>query len=143
MVVIEVTISYLARNSVSQPSERIQIFTGDYPFDSRSDEQVILLLANDKRPEKPIHEQFTSRMWSLTKKCWKKDPEKRPDVPQVLDKLEMKDGAFSLSCKSRWLLLKESTGKKWYKPPQSSLSTLFDYRTDLQFGDRSSIIKEG
>ena len=142
MVVIEVKISCFAPNSVSQPSERIQIFTGDYPFDSRSDEQVILLLANGKRPERPVHEQFTSRMWSLTKKCWEKDPEKRPDVTQVLEKLESKDGAFSFSHES-WLLLKRRVGTKWYKTLQGSLSTLFDSRMSLQFGDRSSTIHEG
>jgi serine/threonine protein kinase len=101
MVAIEVTIFSLAQNSVSQPSGHLQIFTGDYPFDSRSDEQVILLLANDERPDRPVHEQFTSRMWPLTKKCWRKDPKKRPDIPEVLEKLESKDGAFSSSHEGR------------------------------------------
>lgn len=69
-------------NSISQ------IFTGEHPFDSYSDEQVILLLSQGSRPEKPVHRHFTSRMWSLTKKCWGKDPNRRPDMQEVLKKLE-------------------------------------------------------
>jgi serine/threonine protein kinase len=137
MVAIEVMISSLVQYSVSQPSGHLQIFTGDYPFDSRSDEQVIVLLADDKRPDRPVHEQFTSRMWSLTKRCWRKDPKKRPDIPEVVEKLESKDGAFSFSREGFWPLLKKHTGRKWYSSIQGSLSAL---GIGLQFGDRSSII---
>ena len=58
---------------------------------------MILLLAEGERPDEPVHEQFTPRIWSLTKKCWRKDPEKRPDIPKVLKKLESRDGAFSFT----------------------------------------------
>jgi hypothetical protein len=113
MVAIEVMISSLVQNSASQPSGRLQIFTGDYPFDSRSDEQVIVLLANDMLPDRPVHEQFTSRMWTLTKKCWRKDPKKRPGIPEVLEKLESRGGAFSFSYEGCWFLLKKRTGNKF------------------------------
>jgi len=95
MVVIEVKVSRLAQSPVSQPSKYLQIFTGRHPFDLHSDEQVILLLAKGSRPDKPNHEQFTSGMWSLTEKCWNKDPQKRPDTPKVLEKLESNCSAFS------------------------------------------------
>jgi serine/threonine protein kinase len=95
MVMIEVKISCLAKNSVSQPSGNLQIFTGKHPFALHTEQQVILLLARDSRPNKPVHVQFSPKMWSLTKKCWDKDPKKRPDIPEVLKKLESGDGAFS------------------------------------------------
>ena len=88
--------AFLPRSgSVSHPSERPQIFTGEHPFYPYSEEQVILLLAEDSRPDKPDHEQFTSEMWSLTKKCWKKDPKGRPDIPKVLKRLESREGTLS------------------------------------------------
>jgi len=95
MVVIEVKFPHLAQGSISQSSKRLQIFTGRQPFYLYSDEQVILLLAKGSRPDKPVHEQFTSGMWSLTKMCWNKEPQKRPDVSEVLEKLGSKQGAFS------------------------------------------------
>lgn len=49
-------------------------------------------MAADERPDKPDHEHFTPEIWTLTKKCWKRDPEKRPDVPKVLKKFESRDG---------------------------------------------------
>lgn len=95
MVVIEVMPPPPRSERVSHPSGRLQIFTEEWPFSLYSDGQVILLLAEGKRPDEPVHEQFTPKIWSLTKKCWRKDPEKRPDVPKVLKKLESRDGAFS------------------------------------------------
>ena len=98
---------------------------------------MFLLLANDERPDRPVHEQFTSRMWSLTKKCWRKDPKKRPDIPEVLGKLEPEDGAFLFSREGLWPSLKKHIEKEWYSSIQGSLSALVIGR---QFGDRSSII---
>jgi len=94
MVAIEVKFPRLTQNPVSQPPENLQIFTGRHPFHSSTDEQVIVLLTKGLRPEKPDHEQFTPEMWSLTKKCWDKDPKKRPEISEVLKKLESRDGTF-------------------------------------------------
>ncbi|KAF9646889.1 kinase-like protein [Thelephora ganbajun] len=66
----------------------IEIFTGRHPFHPHRDEQVIVLLSKGSRPGRPDHQQFTPQMWSLTRKCWKKDPKKRPDIPKVLENLE-------------------------------------------------------
>jgi len=96
MVVIEVKFSRCAQSPISQSSKNLQIFTGRHPFDLYSDEQVILLLAEGLRPDKPVHEQFTPKMWSLTKKCWNKDPNKRPEVSEVLRELEWDTGMFLL-----------------------------------------------
>jgi len=74
---------------------RTQIFTGKQPFYPNTDERVILLLAQDVRPAKPDHNQLTPTLWTLTKKCWDKDPKKRPNVTKVLTKLGLRDGAFS------------------------------------------------
>ncbi|KAF9642155.1 kinase-like protein, partial [Thelephora ganbajun] len=66
----------------------IEIFTGRHPLHPHMDEYVIILLARDSRPDKPVHPNFTPEIWSLTRRCWGKDPKERPDVPEVLEKLE-------------------------------------------------------
>jgi len=70
----------------------IEIFTGEHPFDSWNDQQVTLLLSQGTRPGRPEHEQFTPKMWSLTRKCWKQNPKKRPDIEEVLRKLTSSHG---------------------------------------------------
>ena len=95
MVTIEVIFFCLAQNLVSHSFGHLQIFTGNWPFAPYGDEQVILLLAKDMRPDKPTHGKFTPKMWSLTKKCWNKDPKKRPSVSEVLRNLESREGGFS------------------------------------------------
>ncbi|KAF9789414.1 kinase-like domain-containing protein [Thelephora terrestris] len=69
----------------------IEIFTGRLPFDEYHEHQVILLLAEDKRPDKPVHPQFTPKLWSLTNKCWAKNPKRRPNIIEVLRELEAGD----------------------------------------------------
>ena len=73
---------------------------GKHPFALHTEQQVILQLAKDLRPNKPVHEQFSPKMWSLTKNCWKEDPKERPDTSEVLRKLESRDGAFSSVAKA-------------------------------------------
>ena len=142
MVAIEVTFSSLAQDSVSHSFEHLQIFTGRIPFDSYGDEQVILLLAKDSRPDKPVHEQFNSNMWTLTKRCWNKDPKKRPGIPEVLRKLESRDSAFSNTHPGCCLLLRKCTGNNRYTLFPTSLP-FFTSRISLQFGDRSDTNRQG
>ncbi|KAF9646891.1 kinase-like protein [Thelephora ganbajun] len=66
----------------------IEIFTGRHLLHPHMDEYVIILLARDSRPDKPVHPNFTPEMWSLTRRCWGDDPKERPDIPEVLEKLE-------------------------------------------------------
>ena len=88
MVGIEVTPPSSPRVQVASIKQKRQIFTRRLPFDLYSDDELILRLWQGMRPEKPLHPQFTSKMWSLTRRCWKKDPRKRPDIPEVLRTLE-------------------------------------------------------
>ena len=134
MVTIEVPVPCLAQIPVSNSLENPQIFTGKHPFALYSDEQVILLLAQDGRPEKPTHEQFTSKIWTLTTKCWDKDPEKRPNVAEVLRRLESGEGAFSVIHTPRRPLLKKRTGNNRLMSFSASLTAFFG---SLQFGGRS------
>ena len=137
MVAIEVIFPCLAQSLVSHSFGYLQIFTGRHPFDPHSDEQVILLLAKNSRPDKPVHGQFTSKMWSLTKKCWNKDPNKRPEIPEVLKKLESRDGAFSDVL--FWLL---SLAQEAYRE-QSLCITSGLFGRILQFSNKPSIRREG
>lgn len=92
-----------------------------------TDEQVILLLAQDKRPDKPVHPQFTPKMWSLTKRCWEKKPDKRPDIAEVLRKLESGSGGGIFSVLILIVcLLKRHAGRNLYGLLAASLSAIFN-----------------
>jgi len=116
--------------------EHIQIFTGKVPFYPYSEEQVIFLLSRDERPDKPTHGEFTSRMWTLTRKCWDKDPKKRPEILDVLKTLESRDGAFSNIHPGCFHLLRKRTENNHYTlfPPSWAF---LGSRISLQLGERS------
>ncbi|KAF9646884.1 kinase-like protein [Thelephora ganbajun] len=100
----------------------IEIFTREHPFHPHRDEQVIILLAQGSRPDRPVHPQFIPEMWSLTRKCWKKNPKERPDIPEVLEKLE--PGA-------------ERTDKNHWR----TLLNTFSFRISPRSGKRSDTIR--
>ena len=133
----------LAKKPVSHSLEHIQIFTGRFPFYPYSDEQVLLILERDRRPDKPAHGEFTSKMWTLTKKCWNKNPKKRPDILDVLRKLESRDGAFSNTHPGYCLLLREFTGNNNYTFLSDSLSALFNSRISPRLGERLDTNRPG
>ena len=116
----------------------LQIFTGKHPFYPNPDQQVIVQLAKGSRPDKPEHDQLTSTMWSLTRKCWDKDPKKRPDVAKVLKKLDSKDGTSASFIEICWPILKNVPEKRRYSLLPASVSTFFESRINLPFGEGSN-----
>ena len=96
------------------------------------------MLAKDLRPDKPVHRQFTSKMWTLTKKCWNKDPKKRPSVSEVLRNLESREGGFSIIHADYFLLLRNHTENNRYMPLRALSS-----RINLRFGEREDTNHQG
>ena len=126
----------LAKKPVSHSLEHIQIFTGRIPFHLYTEEQVILLLAGGERPDKPTHEEFTPKMWTITRKCWDRNPKKRPEILDVLEILESRDGAFSNIHPGYFHLLRKRTENNHYRlflPSRAFLGS----RISLQLGERS------
>ena len=103
---------------------------------------MILLLAGGERPDKPTHEEFTSKMWTLTKKCWDKNPNRRPEILNVLKTLESRDGAFSNIHPGYFHLLRKRTENNHYTLFPSSWAFLGS-RISLQLGERSDTNRQG
>ena len=143
MVVIEVTFPASLKKPVSHSLEHIQVFTGRIPFHLYTEEQVLIILEGDGRPDKPAHGEFTPKMWTLTKKCWNKNPKKRPDISDFLRKLESRDGAFSNTHPGYCLLLRECTGNNSYTFLSDSLSALFNSRISPRLGERLDTNRPG
>ena len=131
MVVIEVPVPCLTQIPVPNSFEHPQIFTGKYPFEPHSNEQVIILLTRNKRPEKPTHGQLNSKIWSLTRECWNKDPKKRPAVSEVLKKLESSESAFSAFHPPHYPLFRKNTGNNLLQSLSVSLGAFFGSRISL------------
>ncbi|TDL22512.1 kinase-like protein [Rickenella mellea] len=74
----------------------LEVFTGRIPFPELSDGAVILSVAvKDQRPPRPS-EPATSRglddvVWELIEACWVKEPNGRPSMDEVLERLTTQD----------------------------------------------------
>jgi len=82
MVVIEV----LARNAslLGCTTNLYKAFTGKAPFHDDTPTTVAVGVLSGKRPERPAHPNFTDDLWDLIKRCWNREPERRPDISQVI-----------------------------------------------------------
>ena len=90
MVIIEVIYVFLT-SSARLPHERsishLKVFTGRIPFPDANNVQVILLISKGKRPPKPAGGEalgLVPALWRLTEECWRQNPERRPDIDNVL-----------------------------------------------------------
>lgn len=67
--------------------------TGEYPFtEIRRKSEVIIRVAQGKRPLRPVGDDYVQRglddkLWALLQRCWVSEPEKRPNIHQVLEEL--------------------------------------------------------
>ena len=64
----------------------MKIFTGSAPFDLDLHLPITATLAimRGERPTRPVHPDFTDKLWTLMQYCWSQDPHSRPDVSEVL-----------------------------------------------------------
>ena len=66
-----------------------EVVTGNAPFEPQlaDDFQVVSQLMRGHRPEKPIG-RVPDALWESMLRCWDSEPDKRPDVIQVLERLK-------------------------------------------------------
>jgi len=65
----------------------LKVFTGKYPFPNATNVNVVLIIAKGERPPKPPGGEALGlgpALWKLTEECWNQNPEKRPDIANVL-----------------------------------------------------------
>jgi hypothetical protein len=70
-----------------------QIFSGEPPFGSTTDDIVFTLIVDRKvrppRPtEEPIHQALNNALWKLLRECWSHHAKERPDVNKIASCLQ-------------------------------------------------------
>jgi serine/threonine protein kinase len=64
-----------------------QVLTGKWPFFSRKEAEVTLVVLSGERPPKPEDAEeigMTETLWDLLSECWKEDRTKRPSISEIL-----------------------------------------------------------
>ena len=69
----------------------VELFTGKVPFNEPIDHNVLLLIRQGERPEKPVYAEavgLTPEVWNVLERCWQQNPEQRPTMKEVVEELE-------------------------------------------------------
>ena len=69
----------------------LQLATGKIPFPDHTMFTLSMAIMKGKRPSKPDHFDapgITPGVWKIAKKCWRQNPEERPEANVVLQDLE-------------------------------------------------------
>lgn len=64
-----------------------EVLCGRAPFSNRKDPEVVLLVLQGERPERPRREEgkmFTDEMWEIVEDCWRQGPNDRISARNVL-----------------------------------------------------------
>ncbi|KAG6849477.1 hypothetical protein H0H93_008058 [Arthromyces matolae] len=74
-----------------------EILSGDIPFPNKRDVHVMVMVAEGKRPNRPIGELYLNRglddsMWTLMQDCWAQDSNSRPSSRHILERLSIGPG---------------------------------------------------
>lgn len=94
MVVIEVIREFLAlsvRTSDESCTLCLKVFTGKVPFPNAINVQVVIMMSRGDRPSRPSGGEalgLTTALWRLTEECWSQNPERRPDIDNVLRRFQ-------------------------------------------------------
>ena len=70
-----------------------EVLTGQAPFETFRDPEIIVLVLEGKRPEKPREDGgklFADGVWETLELCWEEKSEKRPNARNILMGLEGK-----------------------------------------------------
>ena len=70
-----------------------EVLSGQPPFSTCRDVEIIVLVLEGKRPERPrrdVGKLFADGVWETLELCWEEQPEKRPNARQILMGLEGK-----------------------------------------------------
>ena len=49
---------------------------------------AVMYIMTGIRPERPNHPDCTEPLWTLTQRCWSKEPQDRPEMWEVIEVLE-------------------------------------------------------
>ena len=66
----------------------MEVFTCDMPFPKSIDFVALTKIIQGERPTRPDRPDFTEDLWTLTQECWKQDPQDRPPIDRVIERLE-------------------------------------------------------
>ena len=67
-----------------------QVLTGKWPFHSKMEGDIMLVVMSGERPQKPRNAEaigMTEVVWDLLIKCWREDRMTRPTIADVLKRL--------------------------------------------------------
>ena len=64
----------------------VEVLTGQVPFAEIPQHKVLLDILDGRRPSKPA--EVEERMWDLIQSCWNQDPDSRPKIGKVVEKLK-------------------------------------------------------
>ncbi|KAF9789173.1 P-loop containing nucleoside triphosphate hydrolase protein [Thelephora terrestris] len=65
----------------------IEVFTGSVPFGDAISSITMTKILNGMRPERPTHPGFTDDLWALTQQCWEEEPQDRPSMDVVVERI--------------------------------------------------------
>ena len=94
MVIIEVIYAFFtfpARLPHERSTSRLKLFTGKVPFPNAINVQVVVLMSRQERPPRPAGGEalgLVPALWKLTEECWSQNPERRPDIDNVLRRFQ-------------------------------------------------------
>ena len=82
MVVIEVFI----RNAtlLCHITHWFKAFTGKAPFHDSTPTSAAVGVLSGSRPGRPAYPSITDDLWSMINRCWNREPERRPEISQVV-----------------------------------------------------------
>jgi len=69
----------------------IEVYTGKWPFSTGEffyPFEVDTAILRGRRPKKPDSKDFGNQLWELTEECWAASANDRPNIDEVLGKLE-------------------------------------------------------
>ena len=70
--------------AISRIIHRYKITSGTAPFADSSPTSVAAKVMMGKRPERPKDQILTNGLWTLTKRCLEGDPQRRPEITEVI-----------------------------------------------------------
>ena len=69
-------------------THRYKVFSGGVPFADNTPLSVVATVLLGERPERPKDPILTNELWALTQRCLDQDPQRRPEITEVVCDLQ-------------------------------------------------------